>query len=282
MTASNENVDSQGNSAPLSVALTETPVAWIRRQLAAISDEDELEELCQLLATDRRSSARALGVAVSKRREREKVERARIEALFEHRERLFEKGCIHVAGIDEVGVGPLAGPVVAAAVVLPPKCSLQGLNDSKKVSPAVRDRLSSEIRDQAIAFSIGEVSVEEIDRVNILAASLEAMRCAVMTLSQEVVVDHLLVDARRIPGIHIDQTPLIHGDEIDGSIAAASIVAKVYRDGLMVDLARQYPGYGFEQHKGYGTREHMNALKAQGACPAHRRSFAPVAAVTGG
>jgi ribonuclease HII len=187
-----------------------------------------------------------------------------------------------VAGVDEVGVGPLAGPVVAAAVVLPVHVDLPRLNDSKKLSPDARERLDAGIREQALAIGIGSVESGEIDRFNILRASLEAMRRAVNVVMEQLELDHLMVDARTIPGVRIPQTPLTHGDAIDGSIAAASIVAKVHRDGLMQKLHAQYPGYGFARHMGYGTAEHMEALRRMGACPEHRRSFAPVAAVLRG
>jgi ribonuclease HII len=178
-----------------------------------------------------------------------------------------------------VGVGPLAGPVVAAAVVLPAEVELPGLDDSKRLSPAARVELDRAIRDQALALSIGEVSPAEIDRLNIFHAALEAMRRAVVGLSPP--ADHLLVDARRIPGVDTPQTALVHGDAIDGSIAAASIVAKVWRDDFMRRLGERYPGYGFDRHMGYPTAQHVAALQELGACEVHRRSFGPVAAVLG-
>ena len=177
-----------------------------------------------------------------------------------------------------MGVGPLAGPVVAAAVVLPAEVDLPGLNDSKKLSAKARERLDQAIREQAVAFSVGEVSPEEIDRMNILQATLEAMRQAISGLQQQVSLDHVLVDARKVPGVSIPQTALVHGDAIDGSIAAASIVAKVYRDALMQRMAGLFPGYGLDRHMGYGTAEHIEALGRLGASSIHRRSFAPVAA----
>jgi ribonuclease HII len=179
-----------------------------------------------------------------------------------------------VAGVDEVGVGPLAGPVVAAAVVLPLRVRLPGLDDSKQLPRAARERLDQAIREQALAVSLAEVSVEDVDRLNVLRASLEAMRLAVCGLGLR--PDHVLVDARTIPDIEITQTALIDGDARDGSIAAASIVAKVHRDALMRRLDVAHPGYGFARHKGYGTREHLAALAAKGPSPVHRRSFAPV------
>jgi ribonuclease HII len=180
-----------------------------------------------------------------------------------------------VAGVDEVGVGPLAGPVVACAVVFAERPWLPGLGDSKQLARAQRERLDGEIRKQALAIGLAEVSVAEVDRLNVYRAGLEAMRRAVLALG--VSPDHLLVDARVVPGIDAAQTPLVGGDASDGSIAAASIVAKVHRDALMERLDSLHPGYGFARHKGYCTAEHLAALRRLGASPVHRRSFAPVA-----
>jgi ribonuclease HII len=179
-----------------------------------------------------------------------------------------------VAGVDEVGMGPLAGPVVAAAVVLPERPELPGLDDSKRLGPPARERLARAIRAQALALGVGVVPPGEVDRLNVYRAGVEAMRRAVLALRPA--PDHLLVDGRRIPGLALPQTPLVGGDRRDGSIAAASIVAKVYRDRLMLRLERRHPGYGFGAHKGYATRAHLEALRRLGPSPAHRRSFAPV------
>jgi ribonuclease HII len=152
--------------------------------------------------------------------------------------------------------------------------ALRGLNDSKKLSRSAREGLDKAIREQACAIGIGEVSAADVDRLNPYQAGLEAMRRSVLALAVE--PDHILVDARRIPGLEIDQTPLVGGDSIDASIAAASIVAKVYRDAILFKLAEQYPDYGFDRHVGYGTAEHLDALRRLGPTPIHRRSFAPV------
>ncbi|MBS1815500.1 MAG: ribonuclease HII [Acidobacteria bacterium] len=183
-----------------------------------------------------------------------------------------------IAGVDEVGRGALCGPVVAAAVILPEEMSWladKGLRDSKQLLPEEREALDAEIRSIALAFSIAEVDNETIDRVNIYQASRMAMQMAVTGLAMR--PDHLLIDAMRISD-PCAQTKLIYGDSLSLSIAAASVIAKVYRDALMCDLAKQYPHYGFESHKGYGTPEHRRALKEHGLIPLHRRSFAPVAA----
>ncbi len=190
-------------------------------------------------------------------------------------ERVFRQaGARFIAGVDEAGVGPLAGPVVAAAVVLPKTFRERGVDDSKRVTPAERERLADRIRDAALGVGIGVVDVEDIDRLNIYHAALLAMRRAVEALP--LTPDHVLVDARTIPGITVPQTPIIKGDQRSYSIAAASIVAKVTRDALMAELDRQYPVYGFARHMGYGTAEHQAAIKRFGPCPIHRRSFSPV------
>lgn len=179
-----------------------------------------------------------------------------------------------VAGVDEVGRGPLAGPVIAAAVILPNVFNLQGLTDSKKVSPKARERLNEEIRAIAVDYCIAEASVAEIDELNILQASLLAMRRAVLGLQQT--PEHALVDGNKLPKLPCAATAVIGGDLTEPSISAASIIAKVYRDGLMNTYAKQYPGYGLEKHKGYPTRQHLDALLILGITPIHRRTFGPV------
>jgi ribonuclease HII len=232
----------------------------------------------RVLERDARRGARSLAETLAKRREARRREIRRVARLFARRRQLIAAGARHVAGVDEVGVGPLAGPVVAAAVVLPARVALPGLDDSKRLTAAQRETLDIAIREQAIDVCVAEVTAAEVDRVNILRATLEAMRRAVFGLSTS--PDHVLVDARTIPGVAAPQTPLIGGDGRDGSIAAASIVAKVFRDARMRELDARHPGYGFAQHKGYGTREHLRALEELGPCSEHRRSFAPVAQCT--
>ncbi len=207
-----------------------------------------------------------------------KWKRDRERKLFTERA-LWGMGIAHVAGVDEVGMGPLAGPVVAAAVVLPSDVCVDGVCDSKSVPRPKREALERAIRESAIAVAIGVVEVEEIDRLNIYQAGLLAMRRAVDGLS--VPPQHLLVDARRIPDCPIPQTCVDDGDETVYSIAAASIVAKVYRDRLMCELDARYPGYGFATHAGYATAAHLAALRSLGPSPIHRRSFAPVRELLG-
>ena len=189
---------------------------------------------------------------------------------------LWRVGLKHVAGVDEVGMGPLAGPVIAAAVVMPPGSYVDGVADSKVLTAAARERLAEEIHRRALTVGIGVVEPEEIDRLNIYQAGLCALRRAVDALA--VVPEFVLVDGREIPGLAMPQSAYPKGDSFVCSIAAASIVAKVHRDGLMRDLDRLYPGYGFARHMGYSTRAHFAAIREYGPSPIHRRSFAPVRA----
>jgi len=193
---------------------------------------------------------------------------------------LWRVGLKHVAGADEVGMGPLAGPVIAAAVVMPPGSYVDGVADSKVLTAAARERLAEEIHRRALTVGIGVVEPEEIDRLNIYQAGLCALRRAVDALA--VVPEFVLVDGREIPGLAMPQSAYPKGDSFVCSIAAASIVAKVHRDGLMRDLDRLYPGYGFARHMGYSTRAHFAAIREYGPSPIHRRSFAPVRAAVRG
>jgi ribonuclease HII len=185
-----------------------------------------------------------------------------------------------VCGADEAGRGPLAGPVVAAAVVLDPMRPIDGLRDSKRVSPAQRDRLALAIRSRAAAWAIASASVEEIDCLNILQASLLAMKRAIEALDPA--ADFALIDGNRLPKLAIGARAVIGGDGSEPAIAAASILAKTCRDGLMAELDLLYPGYGFAAHAGYPTPQHLDRLRALGPCAAHRRSFAPVRSLLDG
>ena len=188
----------------------------------------------------------------------------------------MDNGNICVAGVDEAGRGPLAGPVVAAAVILDSACSVSGLRDSKQLSALARRRLARIIRQRARAWAVAQATVAEIDRLNILQASLLAMERAVSNLFLQPTL--VLVDGNRAPSFRCRSRAIVKGDMTVPAISAASIVAKVFRDSLMSKLDRQYPVYGFAQHKGYGTPQHVNALRVHGACPVHRRSFRPVRA----
>ena len=204
-----------------------------------------------------------------RRQEKLKAERERLEGMRVYERRYRERGTL--CGIDEVGRGPLAGPVVAGAVILPEDCEILYLNDSKKLSEKKRELLYDEIMEKAIAVGIGAVSPERIDEINILQATYEAMRIAISRLS--VRPDLLLNDAVTIPQVDIPQVPIIKGDAKSVSIAAASIIAKVTRDRMMVQYEELYPGYEFASNKGYGSARHIAALKEIGPCPIHRRSF---------
>jgi len=206
----------------------------------------------------------------------EDIEEARLESMLVHEKALWARALVHVAGVDEAGMAPLAGPVVAAAVVLPQNFRLRGVKDSKKIaSEAKRERLALQIREQCLAHAVAQASVEEIDTLNIYQAGRLAMQRAVLALSVE--PQHCLVDARSLDKLPCPQTALVHGDNVSLSIAAASILAKTSRDNLLKALALAFPHYGFERHKGYPTPGHLALLKKFGPCPIHRKSFAPVA-----
>jgi ribonuclease HII len=234
------------------------------------------------LARSDRKGVRELAKRTLERRRRELEDAAneadRLHVMLHYERELWAQG-LRVCGVDEVGVGPLAGPVVAAAVILPAGCSIEGINDSKQLTHEERAAVVERIKAVAEAFAVASCSTDEIETLNIYHASLEAMRRAVAQLSPS--PDHLLVDARTVPGVVMRQTPLIKGDTRSQSIAAASILAKVARDDIMDELATVYPGYGFESHRGYSTPEHFAAIEALGPCPIHRRSFAPIAEALG-
>jgi len=216
---------------------------------------------------------------IAKRRKRRDyaAERRRLIRLHRYENAARDRGFRLIGGIDEVGRGPLAGPVVAACVVIEDRLMLSGLNDSKQVLPAVRAILAEKIKAACVAWSIGEASVEEINRVNIYHASILAMERALAALA--VPPDYLLTDAVRIKSFAGDQEPVIKGDAKCASVAAASIIAKVHRDHMLTQLDAIYPGYGFAEHKGYSTPRHIAALKALGPCAVHRRDWARVRAV---
>lgn len=249
------------------------PLAELRRRFLSDGECVNVAVLREL-RMDPRCGARALARALKSRLARSRAEARRLRRLFAFEEKLHAHGRRRIAGVDEVGVGPLAGPVVAASVVLPRGTRLPGLDDSKRVRASMRERLDREIREIAVDLSIGIADLEEIDRLNIYHAALLAMRRAVNGLREPPGL--LLVDARTIPELVIPQRAIIGGDADVASIAAASIVAKVYRDGRMRELDRQYPGYGFASNAGYGTQTHLRALRERGPCPIHRSSFGPV------
>lgn len=191
--------------------------------------------------------------------------------MWEIEQSFFEKGYTVICGVDEAGRGPLAGPVCAAAVILPADADIPGLNDSKKLSDKKRRELFPVIKEKALAFGIGLASHEEIDEINILQATFLAMQRAIEQL--KIKPSLALVDGNRSTDFGIPVQTVVHGDSLSASIAAASILAKVTRDDIMEAMALEYPGYGFEIHKGYGTKAHYEALRIQGACAIHRKTF---------
>ncbi|MEJ8735623.1 MULTISPECIES: ribonuclease HII [Mediterraneibacter] len=233
------------------------------------AEEETLPLLFAEYADDARSGVQNLLVRYRKKLEKLSAERERLRQMrqFENAYGQFD----YICGIDEVGRGPLAGPVVAGAVILPKDCDILWINDSKKLSAGKREELYTEIQEKAVAVGIGVVSPERIDEINILQATYEAMRRAVQKL--KVAPQILLNDAVTIPQISVPQVPIVKGDTKSMSIAAASIVAKVTRDHMMEKYDSVYPGYKFAQNKGYGSGEHIEALKRLGPSPIHRRSF---------
>lgn len=258
--------------------LSALSVAQLRRRVleegAPLSAAEEAQ-----LAADPRAGARAVLAAVERRRAANRAEGQRLRRLLAFEAPLWAQGVARVAGVDEAGVGPLAGPLVAAAVILPPDLRPRGLDDSKKLDEAARDRLAAEVKAGAVAWAVGVATPEEVDAMNPYQAGLAAMRRAVEGLA--VAPQHLLVDARTVPGVAVPQQGIVKGDAKSLSIAAASVVAKTTRDAMMVEAEARWPGYGFARHKGYGAPEHLEALRRLGPCPIHRRSYAPVAEAAG-
>jgi ribonuclease HII len=233
------------------------------------------DEILNALENDSRAGVKQIALTIRRRREKEQREDARLESLLCFEKALWSEGYRNIAGVDEAGMGPLAGPVVAAAVILPHDCKISGLDDSKKIPRRDRrEELESRIKKEALCWAIGRAETEEIDRLNIYQAGLLAIRRAVDELN--IRPDYLLVDARAIPEYSCPQRGVIHGDALSMSIAAASILAKTCRDRIMLEMDARYPGYGFADHKGYPTAEHIDALRRFGPTPIHRRSYAPV------
>lgn len=227
------------------------------------------------LLSDPRQGAQKLLEAIKGRATANRKEGQRLKNLLKYELELYDQGFTLIAGVDEAGMAPLAGPVVAGAAILPKGYKLRGLDDSKKIlDEEKREALAVEIKRDAIAWSTGWAAVEEIDTINIYHAGLLAMRRAVEALPVQ--PEFCLVDARKIPHITQPQRGIIHGDALSMSIAAGAIIAKTTRDRHMAELDAQHPGYGFASHKGYPTPEHLAAIDAKGVLPFHRRSFAPV------
>lgn len=245
-------------------------ISFIKEQLSVIKTTDDPH--LSTWKDDERKGVQAAITACIRRLERERKEQDRLHQLMAYERAEQAKGVRIIAGIDEAGRGPLAGPVVAAACILPEGFLPEGINDSKKLSETARDHLYELIMAKC-QTGVGIISADEIDQINIYEATKKAMIEAVQALPAP--PDHLFVDAMVIP-VDIHQTSIIKGDAKSASIAAASIIAKVTRDRLMKEYARQYPGYGFEKNMGYGTREHLLGLEEYGITPQHRKTFAPV------
>jgi ribonuclease HII len=250
--------------------LTQLSIEEIRGQLLD-GNRPITSQLVKSLGRDPRQGVRKIYELAKRRYEKERTERLRLDSLLNFERVLWKSGIKSIAGVDEVGVGPLAGPVVAAAVVFAPGTQLMGIDDSKRLDPELRQKMEAAIRATGAAIGIGMADVGEIDSLNIYHAALVAMRRAVEALPS--MPEHLLIDARTIPGVSIPQNSFCKGDGINFSIAAASIIAKTHRDRLMEELEKKYPGYGFAQHKGYSTPEHQNAIRGLGPCPVHRMSY---------
>jgi ribonuclease HII len=228
----------------------------------------------QVLRADARAGARAILASIDKRRSENRSEGQRLRKMLRFETSLWESGHHAVAGVDEAGMSPLAGPVSAGAVILKPGTRIIGIDDSKKLDAAAREELAREIKEKAESWCVAFVEVEEIDAINIYWAGIQAMQRAVRGLG--LAPQHLLIDAKRLKEIEIPQQSIIKGDAKSASIAAASILAKVERDSIMRTLDVRHPGYGFADHKGYPVPAHYQALARLGACAAHRRSFGPV------
>ena len=248
-------------------------IAEIQKAFSRIdkTNSELLLSFAKSLEKDERSAAMQIAMRARKAAQRIAVERERLATmrLFEHV--CEEEGYQRICGIDEAGRGPLAGPVVAGAVILPKDCEILGLNDSKKISPKRREELYEEVMEKAVAAGAGVVGAKRIDEINILQADYEAMCEAIGKL--RVMPQILLNDAVTIPQVKIPQKSIVHGDAKSVSIAAASIIAKVTRDRIMEEYDALFPEYGFARHKGYGTADHYAAIKKYGPCPIHRQSF---------
>ena len=246
--------------------ISDMPLKAVKQLLA----ESPSAELAELLKADGRKSVQAL----YKSYERMQKEKERVAGLYTYENECRARGHELVAGVDEVGRGPLAGPVVVAAVILPPNCFIEKINDSKKLSEKTREKLYDIIMEKAVAVNRAVLDEKTIDRINIYQASMNGMYEAVYGLS--VKPQEVLIDAMPLNHLDIPSQSIVKGDAKSASIAAASIIAKVTRDRMMDEFDKQYPQYGFAKNKGYGTAEHLAALRQYGSCEIHRRSFEPI------
>ena len=256
------------------VSDTRATIAAVRARLADAAGP-ELDALMRALDGDSRTGVRALVEATRARGRRHEAESSRLEALMSLQRELHARGVLVVAGVDEVGRGALAGPVTAGAVVLSLDTRIEGLNDSKKLSHGARETVAAEVRERASAWCVAHASAAEIDALGIAPATRLAWRRALEGLGTP--VDHVLVDGNDARGLGSATTAVVRGDSLVACIAAASVIAKVARDALMAELASQYPGYGFEGNRGYGSADHMERLRLVGPSTIHRLSFSPCA-----
>lgn len=249
---------------------------WTIKEIKVWLNEDRVlsEKEWNALKEDPRMGVKKLAKAYERKIKKKKLEQERLEQMWKWERKCYQQGYQFVAGVDEAGRGPLAGPVVAAAVILPPDFDVTGMNDSKQLTEAQRKDLRERIEQGAIQIGIGVVDASYIDRYGILQATMKSMNIAVQQLYP--IVDFLLIDALTLSQIQLPQKAIIKGDQQSHSIAAASIIAKTTRDAYMQEAAETYPQYRFENHKGYGTSEHLDQLKKWGPSPIHRRSFAPL------
>lgn len=253
------------------MAVSASEITQRYRKLKEAFDEEGLLRFEDEYKEDPRASVKKTAESAGKAAAAIRAEKDREERMRQFEHQCEKEGYTLICGIDEAGRGPLAGPVVAGAVILPRDCVIPGLNDSKKLSPKKRDELYDRIREEAVAVGVGSIGPDRIDEINILQADYEAMCEAIGSLS--VMPQILLNDAVKIPQVLIPQIPIIHGDARSMSIAAASVIAKVTRDRLMDEFDAVYPEYGFSKHKGYGTAGHYAALRKYGPCPIHRKTF---------
>ena len=231
-------------------------------------------EVTEAFLAECQNDGRKAAQQLVKRYQREQKERQRVAAMYSYEDEARAQGAEYIAGVDEAGRGPLAGPVVVGAVILPPDLYLPKINDSKKLSAKVREELYAEIKAKALAVQTAVISEKVIDRINIYQATINGMYDAIFALQPE--PQHVLIDAVKLEQLPMSSQSIIKGDAKSASIAAASIIAKVERDHLMEEYAKQYPEYGFDSHKGYGTADHIAAIRKYGPCPIHRMSFAPL------
>lgn len=248
-------------------------VQEIEDYLAALSEKEQ-QIFLSLLYNDKRKTVQKLVKKYQAILTKRLAEKQRLLKMWDFERTLYQQNYRYIVGVDEAGRGPLAGPVVAGAVILPPYCYIEGLNDSKKVNEKKRELLAEEIKAKAIRWTVGIVDARTIDKLNILEATRYAMCLAVNSLG--VLPEYVLVDGHKNPLLKIPQLGIIKGDSISASIAAASIIAKVYRDKIMETFDKLYPGFDFATHKGYGTQQHFKAILNNGFCPIHRRTFAPI------